>query len=589
MGGSCGTEDSRDNKDALLDSEAGKAPPSRMSMCGPVCGGPGGSQEVILEATTGPVIGYVTTSTARIMLEVNKSVEIICNLVLHSEAGADATPTTTKRKLMQANLPSMFIIDGLTANSKYMVTFVCPKEPALTHEACSFKTMPTEARHSHVNVQVGVISCNKISVMKALDPAADLWADLHQRVLAGDIQMLLHLGDQIYADEMMHDLADGKVSLDDGVDCKYMMALALIEGLPADQWDSHKDAILELYRDCYRETWGHPSTRAVLANCPNVMIMDDHEIRDDWGDHVDDRNPSSVDHYIARCGYQVFCEYQGQLYDDIEIFGDTFLKTKAHRIFTLNNHVGVLLADMRAARSFSDPIDDPQVVLGTRQWADIDAALSDDGALGQTDTLIFGAGVPLVFLNTKLTESLGNNVKKLDDMLGHWCSAAHKPEQSRLMQALDKWRMAKPGRDVIVLGGDVHVGGYSMIKKKVVKGGEVVSTEPFAFQFFSSSIGNAKFNKVVELGMRMMGGDLQTFKADDDVDDDFCFSHHHWTADRNYGLVNVTPHTLHGGLGHRFTCQLIHGDDEQITDGEFLNPIQIRMIAKQGACVGCGP
>ena len=55
MGGSCGTEDSRDNKDALLDSEAGKAPPSRMSMCGPVCGGPGGSQEVILEATTGPV------------------------------------------------------------------------------------------------------------------------------------------------------------------------------------------------------------------------------------------------------------------------------------------------------------------------------------------------------------------------------------------------------------------------------------------------------------------------------------------------------------------------------------------------------
>lgn len=561
----------------------------------------GASREVILEVTTGPVIGYVSTSTARIMLEVNKSVEIICNLILQSEPAVSPTngctlagpasptnPTNQKRRLMQANLPSMFIIDGLVPNSKYMVTFVCPKEPALTHEACSFKTMPSE--DSNVHVQVGVISCNKISVMKSLDPAADLWSDLHQRVLTGDIQMLLHLGDQVYADEMMHDLTDGKVSLeDDGVDCKYMMALALIKGKPAAQWDSQKDAILELYRDCYRETWGHPSTRAVLANCPNVMIMDDHEIRDDWGDHVDDRDPSSMDHYIARCGYQVFCEYQGQLYDDIEIFGDRFLKTKAHRIFTLNNHVGVLLADMRAARSFSDPRDDPQVVLGTQQWADIDAALSDDGALGQTDTLIFGAGVPLVFLNTGLTESLGNNVKKLDDMLGHWSSAPHKPEQSRLMKALDKWRLAKPGRDIIVLGGDVHVGGYSMIKKKIVKGGQVVSTEPFAFQFFSSSIGNAKFNKVVELGMRMMGGDLQTFKADDDVDEDFCFSHHHWTADRNYGLVNVTPHNLHGGLGHRFTCQLIHGDDEQITEGEYLNPIQIRMIAKQGACVGCGP
>ena len=59
-----------------------------------------------------------------------------------------------------------------------------------------------------------------------------------------------------------------------------------------------------------------------------------------------------------------------------------------------------------------------------------------------------------------------------------------------------------------------------------------------------SLCGVLSYQMLLAVGMRMMGGDLQTFKADDDVDDDFCFSHHHWTADRNYGLVNVSlcPH-----------------------------------------------
>ena len=114
------------------------------------------------------------------------------------------------------------------------------------------------------------------------------------------------------------------------------------------------------------------------------------QIRDDWGDDPDDQDKSTIDHFIARSrpllglhyrlpsvvccrlGFKVFCEYQGQLYLDIPfdngplilsvailwiyrvsfVVSDAYLHTKQHRIFKVNNHTGVLLVDMRAARTF---------------------------------------------------------------------------------------------------------------------------------------------------------------------------------------------------------------------------------------------
>jgi hypothetical protein len=37
-----------------------------------------------------------------------------------------------------------------------------------------------------------------------------------------------------------------------------------------------------MFRAKYRETWRHPSTALVLAHVPNLMIYDDHEVRDNW-------------------------------------------------------------------------------------------------------------------------------------------------------------------------------------------------------------------------------------------------------------------------------------------------------------------
>src|SRR5207253_2746550 len=97
--------------------------------------------------------------------------------------------------------------------------------------------------------------------------ATDLWADMNQKfVSAGASDLILHIGDQVYADAAF-DTALHKLKT---------------EGIPRGN-RAQEEEILELYRARHRVAWNDPSTRAVLASVPSLMILDDHEIRDDWG------------------------------------------------------------------------------------------------------------------------------------------------------------------------------------------------------------------------------------------------------------------------------------------------------------------
>lgn len=46
---------------------------------------------------------------------------------------------------------------------------------------------------------------------------------------------------------------------------------------------------------------------------PNLMVGDDHEFRDDFGDKDDDSNPHSREYQIGLCALQVYHEYQTQV------------------------------------------------------------------------------------------------------------------------------------------------------------------------------------------------------------------------------------------------------------------------------------
>jgi hypothetical protein len=77
--------------------------------------------------------------------------------------------------------------------------------------------------------------------------------------------MVLFLGDQVYADETTDEMEEFIASRRD------------IEQPP---WDELKD--YHEYAELYRLAWTDPANRWLLSTLPSAMIFDDHDVRDDW-------------------------------------------------------------------------------------------------------------------------------------------------------------------------------------------------------------------------------------------------------------------------------------------------------------------
>ncbi|WP_307807864.1 alkaline phosphatase D family protein [Nocardioides xinjiangensis] len=77
--------------------------------------------------------------------------------------------------------------------------------------------------------------------------------------------LLLFLGDQVYADETTDEMRDFIESRRD------------IDQAP---WSELQD--YEEYAHLYRLAWSDPANRWLLSTVPSAMIFDDHDIRDDW-------------------------------------------------------------------------------------------------------------------------------------------------------------------------------------------------------------------------------------------------------------------------------------------------------------------
>ena len=97
-------------------------------------------------------------------------------------------------------------------------------------------------------------------------------------------------------------------------DSPWKKAMALLDETPEEWQTLHRATIIDLFREAYRITvrwqfivarnnmqmlshslthslslcqWSQPNTAAVLASVSNYMVMDDHEICNNWGDFLE--------------------------------------------------------------------------------------------------------------------------------------------------------------------------------------------------------------------------------------------------------------------------------------------------------------
>jgi phosphodiesterase/alkaline phosphatase D-like protein len=425
----------------------------------------------------GPVVGKVTDADARILVETDKDAQLRVELTKDDEVVASVVHD------VQARTPTGVAVTGLQPETHYSYRVV-GVDGARHGQLRTFPTVPER-------MNIAAVSCN--FTVKCGE--TKLWSHLRDRyVRTNEIDLVVHLGDQIYGDTA------------------FTWALNELDGSTA-RPKAVERRILERYRDLYRQTWNHDATAEVLAETSNLMIWDDHEIRDDWGSRCEDKDPDSVDYYIGTLARRVYREYQRQLWDPAALVAPSeALEYHAHAW----GRMGLLFVDQRSGRSFhSDPA---RPYLGTPQWQWITDSLFR-GQLSQCAVLVVATSVPLAYLGMRATAT-GSRI--IDDLQDHWAYPAHQKEQVEFLRTLRQWKEARPDRCLLLLGGDVHVGGHTDVTH---------DGTPFCTQLITGTITN---KPPAWFGYALLRGILETQER---LGDRYRFEHHDFTNDRAFGIA----------------------------------------------------
>jgi hypothetical protein len=334
--------------------------------------------QIVPEITIGPIIGKVTATSARILAEFNCQGGVSCFLV--NEAGQSIRLDA----MVPANRPVVFKFDVLTKGTLYKVTFANFK-----HIESQFRTLDDSN-----DLRVATVSCNEYSFAIKKNDKNDLFLDLYKKAANREIDYIFHIGDQVYMD--MSEQGDKNTP--------YFQSIKILNETPKDQWNFKRDLILELLRNQYRKTWGIPSIRAALANCPNLTILDDHEARDDFGWRKEDwdSNTQKPDYFYLQLARIVYYEYQRQLRVDVD-FNNLGLIQEEYWAEILN-HTGVVCVEYRACRTWhrgTSQMGDSEI--GGRQWQFLNGCFGKGGFFQNCKNVLFLSPLVVVLFGPKQT------------------------------------------------------------------------------------------------------------------------------------------------------------------------------------------
>ena len=111
----------------------------------------------------------------------------------------------------------------------------------------------------------------------------------------------------------------------------------------------------------------------------------------------------------------------------------------------------------------------------------------------------------------------------MDDLRDHWAFGNHRDEQVQMLRALRRWRKVDPeSRQVLVVGGDVHIGCRTDIRHK---------GDSICQQLISSPIGRKPLNWIA---FQALKGFLE---AEESLGNRYTFEHSDYSRKRNYGLA----------------------------------------------------
>ena len=281
--------------------------------------------------------------------------------------------------------------------------------------------------------RIALLSCNGAFEVKHRERRYRMWQRLHDEIAAGNVDLVVHAGDQVYADDVVKRYASAARRAKDP---EAMLA-----------------RLTEEYRRLYVERfWTVPEVAAVLTACPNIMTWDDHDIDEGWGSNPNDDKPWR--RLFFRAAKQAFAEFQASI-------GCPRIDETSFACGFVHGEVGFLLLDGRTHRLYKEGR-----VLGEAQFA---AAKRWLAALPVTTRRVYLVlGIPPVHAKLNTAQAILRwtpfSEPYASDLRDGWASKGNKRECERLMQLLLDFYETHAASDITILSGDVHVGDIGRLE-----------------------------------------------------------------------------------------------------------------------------
>ncbi|GAB7190402.1 alkaline phosphatase D family protein [Kineococcus sp. NUM-3379] len=229
----------------------------------------------------GPLLRYVDDSRASVWVETDRPCEV--EVLVGPDPGAPGgrvVRAVARTFSVHGHHYALVVARGLPRGAvlPYSVGLdghrVWPTGGAGPFPPSTIRTRGAADDTAHLRLSFG--SCRRAggdSPAELRSMGADALAALALRMAATDTgqwpHLLLLTGDQVYADMPSPDLLARlrRVHRDDP---------------EADPAVRDEIGTFEEYTWLYRETWGTPAVRWLLSTVPTCMLLDDHDLRDDW-------------------------------------------------------------------------------------------------------------------------------------------------------------------------------------------------------------------------------------------------------------------------------------------------------------------
>jgi len=332
----------------------------------------------------------------------------------------------------------------------------------------SFETPPAQDSDTSQKVVIGLLSCHQpFTDRGTISPEADRMLRVLPKILReNDVKFVLPCGDQMYAD-------------DPGVFSLFKNPYLIRQAVPrlkdlekADILKCTDEEVRRLYDLRYRMFWSMPAVREMYANYPCYPAMDDHEIKNSWGN-----NPKhSADEYknIKKGALDAYRDYQASsVLPQRPVLGMRKPSGSFHYDFSYGN-IGVFVMDLRSQRYNLAPRG--RQMFSPAQFDDLQLFLHNNR---HKKVLLIVSSVPVVFVPSGLA-GVGAKFKP-DTFFDHWSHSSNRRDRDKLLTLLHAHQQAHPNQRVAFACGDVHIGNAYGIHWR---GGN----KPRLYQFTSSAL-----------------------------------------------------------------------------------------------------